>query len=143
MLLELSRRLGDEIRVPGARVSLLADCLAAGVENFYRRKGRYHPATWDSNVFLHFFQGVFIRAAAVFACRVQAADGGSWEVESLPYLDWRLEHPGAIEMLWGPPSEAGGQAGRLGRLILGARHYPCAWLVEQLWRRLGDRGHGR
>jgi hypothetical protein len=94
LLLELARRLGDEIRLPGRPVSLLADSLAAGAENFYRRKGRYDSSTWVGNVFLHFCQGVFCRAAAAFSCRVRTAAGAYWEVAEQPFLDWRLENPG-------------------------------------------------
>ena len=141
LLLELSRRLGDEVRLPGARVSLLADCLAEGAENFYRCKGRYHSTTWDSNVFLHFFQGVFFQAAAVFDCQVRTAPGGCWEAAHMPYLDWRLENPGAIEVSWPPAADSDGQAGRLCRLILSGRPYPCAWIVEQLLGLLGDGDH--
>jgi len=45
LLLELARRLGDEISLPREPVSLLADSLAAGAENCYRWKGLYDSAT--------------------------------------------------------------------------------------------------
>ena len=136
LLLELARCLGDEVSLPSASVSLLAGSLAEGGNNFYRRKGRYSAATWDQNVFLHFFQGVFCRAAAVFGCRVLTSDGGCWEVEHRPYLDWRLEHPGGIEVSW-QSQEAlealpGDQAGRLCRLVLSGCNYSGIWAVGQL-----------
>lgn len=140
LLLELARRLGDEVSLPGAPVSLLAGSLAEGAENFYRRKGRYSAATWDQNVFLHFFQGVFCRAAAVFGCRVRTPDGGCWEVEHRPYLDWRLENSGGIEVSWQPEEAWGapdnGQAGRLCRLILTECNYPPTWALGELLRSL-------
>ncbi|MHB9071999.1 MAG: hypothetical protein ACYC6G_00585 [Desulfobaccales bacterium] len=132
LLLELARRLGDETSLPGTPVSLLAGSLAEGAENFYRRKGRYSAATWDQNVFLHFFQGMFCRAAAVFGCQVRTPDGGCWEVEHSPYLDWRLENPGGIEVCWQPEASPGDRAGELCRLVLAGCNYPGTWAVGQL-----------
>jgi hypothetical protein len=144
LLLELARRVGDEISLPGEPVSLLAGSLAEGTNNFYRRKGRYNPATWDQNVFLHYFQGVFSRAAAVFGCRVRASNGGAWEVAERPYLDWRLENPGNIEVSWEDPQSAtkglsgdGDGAGRLCRLVLSDSNYPCTWAGGRLLDLLG------
>jgi hypothetical protein len=131
LLLELARRLGNEIGLPGEPVSLLADSLAAGANNFYRLKGRYHPATWDQNVFLHFFQGAFGRAGAVYGCRVRTVSGDeSWEVSHRPFLDWRREHPGAIEVDWLP--EIVSEAGNLFNLVLSGCNYPRTWMLEQL-----------
>lgn len=121
--------------MPGQPVSLLADSLAEGAESFYRRKGRYDPATWDGNVFLHFYQGVFHRAAAVFACRVRTAAGVDWDVAQQPFLDWRQENPGGLEVNWQPealPGAHGGDLpGRLCRLVLSGCHYR-PWAVERL-----------
>jgi len=141
LLLELARRVGEEISLPGEPVSLLACSLAEGANNFYRRKGRYNSATWDQNVFLHYFQGVFCRAAAVFGCRVRASNGGCWELTEQPYLDWRLENPGNIEVSWEPNAAAKGLdcdgAGRLCRLVLSDSNYPCTWAGGRLLDLLG------
>ena len=136
LLLELARRLGDEISLPGAPVPLLTGSLAEGAENFYRRKGRYSAATWDQNVFLHFFQGMFCRAAAVFGCQVRTSGGECWEVEQRPYLDWRLEYPGGIEVSWQREAPPGDRAGELCRLILAGSNYPGTWAVGQLLQSL-------
>ncbi|MBW1952085.1 MAG: hypothetical protein JRI66_03250 [Deltaproteobacteria bacterium] len=136
LLLELARRIGDEVKLPGEKLSLLAVCLREGAGNFYRRKanGRYNSSTWDQNVFLYFFQGVFWRASEIFDCRVLTLDGSCWEVTSLPYLDWRLQHPGEIEVCWPEtrlePGNPG--AGKLCRLVLAGRDYRCTWAVRQL-----------
>jgi hypothetical protein len=143
LLLELARRLGDEISLPGEPVSLLAGSLAAGAENFYRRKGYYDSATWDGHVFVHFYQGVFCRAAAVFGCRVRTAAGGCWEVAQQPFLDWRLENPGEIEVGWQAevlPTPADGRPGRLCRLVLSGCGDYHHWAVERLLGRLEGGG---
>jgi hypothetical protein len=140
LLLELARRLGDEITLPGESVSLLADSLAAGANNFYRCKGRYNPATWCHNLFQHYYQGVFSRAALVYGCRAQTANGGYWEVEQVPYLDWRLENPGALEVSWDPEALSAGGPARLCRLLVDAGHYRT-WAVEQLLQGFGEEEH--
>ncbi len=143
LLLALAQRLGDEISLPGKPVSLLASSVAEGANNFYRRKGRYSASAWDLNVFLHFYQGAFTRAAAVFGCRVRTPDGSCWESRQEPYLDWRQKHPGGIEVSWQPDTSAGNGAGELCRLILSGCNYPGTWVVEQLLSLLdGDHGHG-
>jgi hypothetical protein len=148
LLLELARRLGDEICLPGEPVSLLAGSLAEGANNFYRLKGPYNAATWDQNVFLYFYQGVFCRAAAVFGCRVRTGAGECWEVTQRPYLDWRLENPGGIEVSWEPEATAkgldGDGAGQLCRLVMDASNYPCTWAGQRLLDLLGGNvDHGQ
>ena len=140
LLLELARRLGDEISLPGETVSLLAGSLAEGAHNFYRCKGRYSASTWDQNIFLHFFQGVFCRAAAVFGCRVQTGSGGCWEVTHRPYLDWRQENPGGIEVSWEPAAAPVAGPEQLCRLVLAECNYPRTWVAGQLMELLGGSG---
>lgn len=132
LLLELARRLGDEIITPGEQVSLFAVCLRKGAENFHRRKGRYNPTTWNQNVFLLFFQGVFSYATKAYDCRVRTASGASWEITQLPYLDWRSRNPGTIEVCWLPESASKDRAGELCRMVLSGCNYRHTWTVRQL-----------
>ena len=148
LLLELARRLGNEISLPGEPVSLLAGSLAEGANNFYRRKGRYNAATWDQNVFQHFFHGAFCRAAAAYACRVRTEAGACWEVRERPFLDWRLENPGGIEVGWEPETATkgldGDEARRLCHLVMHDSNYPCTWAGRRLLDLLGGNvDHGQ
>lgn len=141
LLLELARRIGGEVNLPGDRQSLLAACLSAGAGNFYRRKSRrYHPAAWDQKVFLDFFHGVFRQAAAIYDCRVLTREGAWWEAIYLPYLDWRRRHPGEIEICWQSRDfpVVDRAAVRLCRLVLSGCGYRRTWTVKQLLNSLED-----
>lgn len=142
ILLEMARRLGDEIALPGDPCSLLANCMTEGAENFYRKKGRYNSSTWDKDIFLHFYQAAFARAAAIFDCEVRPQNGNCWDVTRQPYLDWRLENPGPIEVTWKPPASPAADAGHLFDLVFSACQYPRNWMVEQLLLEVGD-GRGK
>lgn len=142
ILMELARRLGDEIGLPGESTSLLANCLAEGAANFYRlKKERYNSSTWDLNLFLQFYHAVFSRATAIFNCRVCTHDGACWDVTKQPYLDWRLENPGPIEVSWQAQVSPGNQAEHLFNLVLSGSQYPRNWSVEQLKQLIGKNGN--
>jgi len=72
-------------------------------------------------------------------------------VTQRPYLDWRLENPGGVEVSWEPEATAkgldGDGAGQLCRLVMDASNYPCKWATEKLLQMLalggGGDGQGR
>lgn len=142
ILEELAGRLGNEVALPGEPLPLLTASLSEGVEDFYRLKGRYDSSTWDLSVFLLFFRGVFTRASEVFGCRVSAG-GACWEVENVPFLPWRQENPGGLEVSRLPEEPPDDRALRLCRLVLGGSGYPRTWAVEQLLGLLGENKDGR
>jgi len=91
------------------------------------------------DVFLHFFQGVFSRAAAVFAIRVQTTAGADWKVAEQPFLDWRQENPGDLQVAWrrealSAPDDD--HPGRLCRMVLAGCDYR-PWMVQRLLSLLG------
>ena len=65
ILLEMARRIGGEVLVPGETTPLLTAGLGAGIKKFdhHRKQDGYNPRTWASNVYLHFWQGT-VEAAA-------------------------------------------------------------------------------
>ena len=103
VLLEMARRLGGEVLVPGGTNSLLTASLGAGIKKFdhHRKQDGYNPRTWASNVYLHFWQGAVETAAQVMSFKAHAATG-IWNPAELPFLDWRSEHPGEIEWEYRP-----------------------------------------
>ena len=135
LLLEMARRLGNEVPAPGGTTPLLTASLGEGIKKFdhHRRQDGYHPRTWADNIYLHFWQGALTTAAAVMGYRGHAA-GGVWDPERLPFLDWRTEHPGEIEWEYHPVARPATEAERLYLLLLGCAA-PRPWVVRELLRR--------
>ena len=105
LLVYLSRCLGGEIHLPGDDLSLLARSIASGAEAFaaYRRRQRdkFSPSGWDKNMYVLFFEGFSRCAARIGCCRVSYGDGIPWpQPQQIPYIDWRLQHPGAVQIEW-------------------------------------------
>lgn len=137
-LLEMARRLGGEVLVPGSTTPLLPAALEAGIKkfDFHRKRDGYDPRTWVANVYLHFWQGTMEAAALAMGFRGHA-DGAVWNPAHQPFLDWRLEHPG--ELVWEHRSEVrtAADAERLYRLLVG-RKGPRPWVVKEVMRRLAN-----
>ncbi len=136
LLVELSRQLGDDICLPGDNRSLLCRSIIEGANAFYERhkkeKREYIAAEWDLKVYIMFFGTVFLRAAEVGDCRVTAVDGSCWTVDGLPYLDWRREHPGPVEIDWFLENDNYLEAEQLARLSLSACDGRRIWVNNVL-----------
>lgn len=132
----MARRLGGEVREPGSATPLLAASLSAGIKKFdqYRKRVGYDPATWVSNVYLHFWQGAMEVAALSMGIRCHSSDG-VWHPARQPFLDWRSEHPGDVSWQYGQVMRPATEAERFYRLILG-REGPRPWVVKEVLRRL-------
>jgi hypothetical protein len=103
LLVYLSRCLGGEIHLPGDDLSLLARSIATGAEAFaafrWQTRGKFSPSAWDKNMYVLFFEGFCRCAARIGCCRVSNGDSSSWP-QQIPYIDWRLQHPGAVQIEW-------------------------------------------
>lgn len=138
LLLEMARRLGDEVHEPGSTTPLLAACLTAGINKFdqHRKREGYDPATWVSNVYLLFWQGAMEMVALSMGIRCHSADG-VWKPARQPFLDWRSEHAGDVTWEYSQVMRPAAEAERFYRLLLG-REGPRPWVVKEVLRRLRD-----
>lgn len=149
VMVYLSRCLGGEIHLPGDDLSLLARSIATGAEAFaaFRRQERdnFSPSACDKNMYVLFFEGFCRCAAHVGCCRVLNGDGSSWP-QQIPYIDWRLQHCGAVQIEWRREEKNNGKlAVHLARRSLLSCGSPRTWanktLIKNLvarWREAND-----
>lgn len=149
LLWEVSRRLGDEIKAPGDKYTLLARSIRAGYAHHYAkhkplsRHGYYRLDDWERSVYLGFFTGLFVQAAEVCYCRVVSAGGGAWTVLGPPYMDWRRENPGPVIVQWESRHAASlhRTAWRLAWQSLLATGRRRHWIERRLLEVLGELAH--
>lgn len=146
LLLEVSRRLGDEIRRPGDRLSLLGRSIRTGYDHFSSRhrskRERYRLDDWDGSVFFEFFYGLYWQASEVSCCRVVSADGAIWTVQGPPYIAWRRRHGGEILINWHDGGDLNRTALRLAWQTMLAYRKQRLWIERRLLEALGRVAHG-
>lgn len=139
LLLSLTRQLGDEIRLPEDDLSLLCRSILTGVDRFradHRRDKKRcllgNTADWDLKVFISFLAATYQCAADIGYCRVATVYGCTWTVEQQPYMDWRREHPGQLQVAWEWDSEPVLGAEQLVRLTMQESGAPKNWASKML-----------
>lgn len=122
LLLEMARRLGDEVHAPDSATPLLVASLTAGINNFdrHRKRESYNPTTWVSNVYLHFWQGAMEMAGLSMGIRCHSNDD-VWNPAHQPFLDWRSKHTGDVTWEYSQVIHPAVEAERFYRLLLGRK----------------------
>ena len=145
LLVQLSRYIGGEIRLPGDEQSLLARSIATGAKAFaaFRRQERdkFSPVEWDKNMYFLFFEGLCRCASSIGCCQVSNSDGSSWALQESPFIDWRLRYPGPVKIEWQQDKNNGKLAVQLACRSLLSCSSPRSWanltLIKNLvtqWR---------